>query len=441
MTDEQDKVQERLQRMQKPAAKPPLWRKAAIPAATAVAGVGLGLYVALVPDWSKPTPSLMPTSEMGEFQSEPGLEAFEIVDTPPPAPVIEEEQIEVVEAQPEQDPRLAAEAEALRKEMDALKQQLADAQAAAENAGNSEELEAFRERLGQMEADSALREQAYNDMLRENTRLATELETKSLTDMEAHAEALRLAELEQRRAEEAKIRERQTRSPMIAYRSGGSGSAEREARDYEAGEDFVRAGSEKAEVTKSEVIANPSNTVIQGTLIEATLQTAINSQLPGNVTAVVSRDVWSMDMANVLIPQGSRLFGRYSSSVERGQRRVLVAWDRVVTPDGQSVVLAAYGADRMGRSGLTGKVNNHTLQRFGAAAAVSIINAVPSLIAAAIEKDRDDSISRDTAQNIGQGMSNAVGDVMADYLNVPTTISIDQGAVVLVMVNADLEMF
>ena len=111
-----------------------------------------------------------------------------------------------------------------------------------------------------------------------------------------------------------------------------------------------------------------------------------------------------------------------------------------MTPDGQSVELAAYGTDRVGRAGVTGRVNTHTLPRFAAAAAVSIIGAAPAVLAAAIEKDRDDEISSETAENIGTNASDAVGSIMKDYIDIPTTISVDQGAVVMVMVNADLEM-
>ena len=75
-----------------------------------------------------------------------------------------------------------------------------------------------------------------------------------------------------------------------------------------------------------------------------------------------------------------------------------------------------------------------------AAAAVSIIGAAPAVLAAAIEKDRDDEISSETVENIGANASDTVGSIMKDYIDIPTTISVDQGAVVMVMVNADLEM-
>ena len=186
------------------------------------------------------------------------------------------------------------------------------------------------------------------------------------------------------------------------------------------------------------MIANPAHTIMQGTLIEAALETAINTDLAGNVSAVVSQDVWSFDMSRVLVPRGSKLFGRYDSDVSPGQRRVLIAWDRLVTTDGQTVSLAAYGTDRVGRSGLPGQVRTHFLQRFGSAALISVIGAVPAIAAA---KYASSEVTSDTAKDVGTDLGNSVGDAMTDYLNIPSTISVDQGAVVMVRVDTDLEFF
>jgi type IV secretion system protein VirB10 len=201
---------------------------------------------------------------------------------------------------------------------------------------------------------------------------------------------------------------------------------------------FRRAGAKVAEVRQAEVIADPAHTVMQGTLIEAALETAISTDLAGNVSAIVSHDVWSFDMSQVLIPRGSRLFGRYDSEVDAGQRRVLIAWDRLVTTDGQSVSLAAYGTDRIGRSGLPGTVRNHFLQRFGTAALISLIGAVPTLAA---DKYAANEVASDTAENVGTDLGEAVNTVMADYLSIPPTISVNQGAVVMIRVDADLAFY
>ena len=455
---EADPLQERLRRMQPPAARPPLWRRLALPAGMLAAGLAGGAYVATVVPSGDPAPSPLPTSEVREFQDDSGLDGFTLTENEPnPAQALPDTRTEVRTVA---DPQALADAaaaraalERARAELAAVRAELAAARANPET--SAADLEALRAELDQLKVDMAGKDQALNELNRENLRLQSDLdlaaELANQTQGQADLEAQRLAELERRRAElearraeEEALLQARTQSAMVAYRSGGGGGTGEDDgaggtdERSDAAERFRRAG--RSEAVQAEVISEPSRTVVQGTLIEATLANAISSQLEGNVAATVSYDVWSMDMANVLIPRGSRLFGRYSSSIEKGQRRIMVAWDRVVTPDGQSVDLAAYGTDRVGRAGVTGRVNTRTLARFSAAAAVSIIGAAPAVLAAAVEEGSDDGIARDTAENIGSNASDAIGGVIKDYIDIPATISVDQGAVVMVMVNADLEM-
>lgn len=453
-----EKVQERLRRIEPVRRPPSVMRRYALPAGMLVAGLAGGAYLATVQPSDRAAAPPMETSEPGEFPSGGGLADFTTVEgqpAPEPQPVAVRTEVQTVA-----DPQAQADAEAARRDLAKAKADLETARAelAAAQASpgvDPTQLAALHEELQQMRDETALRDQAFDELNRDNMRLQTELETAAQlagqSQMETDLEAQQLAALEQRRAEmearraeeEARM-EARIRSPSIAYRAGGGGGAEggdgAEGQDAQLDEAdrFRRAG--KAETIQAQVISAPSRTVVQGTLIEATLTNAISSQLEGNVSATVSYDVWSMDMADVVIPRGSRLFGRYSSSIEKGQRRIMVAWDRVITPDGQSAELAAYGTDRIGRSGVTGKVNTHALSRFAAASAVSIIGAVPTILSAAVEKDRNDEVSRDTVESLGNNMSDTVGGMMKDYIDIPTTISVDQGAVVMVMVNADLEM-
>jgi len=176
---------------------------------------------------------------------------------------------------------------------------------------------------------------------------------------------------------------------------------------------------------------------MQGTVIEATLTTGINSELSGTISSTVSHDIWSFDMHQVLIPRGSQMFGRYSNGVALGQRRVLVAWDRVVTPDGQVVDLDAYGSDRLGRSGLTGKVNTRFAQRFGAAALVSIFGALPAIASASTDDDETQVV----IENVGADAEDNASAVVEEYLKLAPIITVEHGDVIMVMVTNDLELF
>ena len=439
MTDETqaEKLTARMERM-KPSETPKRRRGInpyALSAVTAAAGVGVGAWLVLAaPDAPAPAPAIE-TASVSDFQGDgTGTDGFS-VSRPKP---------QIVPAAPD-----TSEAERLQAEIEALNAQIADLKANPVTVTDEAALADLKAQVAALNADAKARAAALSDLERENIRLQTELETKALIDGDSEAEAARAREeeLARRRQEAEMLNEAQIHSDMVALRSsmdmGGEAGAAAPAPgapgQAATGDDaFRRAGAKAAEVRQAEIIADPAHTVMQGTLIEAALETAISTDLAGNVSAIVSHDVWSFDMSRVLIPRGSRLFGRYDSEVDASQRRVLIAWDRLVTTDGQSVTLAAYGTDRIGRSGLPGTVRNHFLQRFGTAALISLIGAVPTLAA---DKYAADEVASDTAENVGTDLGEAVNTVMADYLSIPPTISVNQGAVVMIRVDADLAFY
>lgn len=172
--------------------------------------------------------------------------------------------------------------------------------------------------------------------------------------------------------------------------------------------------------------------VAQGTIITAVLETAINSDLPGLVRAVVSRDVRGFDGTKVLIPRGSRLIGQYSNGVALGQSRAFVIWTRMLRADGVSVQLQSAATDPLGTAGIGGKVNSHFLRRFGAATLLSVITS-----------------GLDYLSNRNQGTQVVVGSstqanqlagiALQREIDVPPTIKVAQGTPVRVFVAKDLD--
>ncbi len=138
------------------------------------------------------------------------------------------------------------------------------------------------------------------------------------------------------------------------------------------------SGTDSA-AARSTRIGDPSHTVAQGTLIPAVLETAINSDIPGYVRAVVSQDVRSFDGSQVLVPRSSRLIGEYKTGLAAGQRRAYLIWTRLLRPDGVSVALASPSVDFSGESGVGGRVNSHFLQRFGSAILLSVLGGASAL--------------------------------------------------------------
>jgi type IV secretion system protein TrbI len=113
----------------------------------------------------------------------------------------------------------------------------------------------------------------------------------------------------------------------------------------------------------------------RGSLIPATLITGINSDLPGNITAQVSQNVYDSATGKfLLIPQGSKLLGKYDSRIAYGQSRVLIAWTDVIFPDGATLQINGMaGTDPLGYGGFKDQVDNHYAQIFGSAILVSLI--------------------------------------------------------------------
>jgi type IV secretion system protein VirB10 len=123
-------------------------------------------------------------------------------------------------------------------------------------------------------------------------------------------------------------------------------------------------------------MVNPTTTVTEGTLIPAILETAINTDVPGYVRAVVSQDVKSFDGKRVLIPRSSRLIGQYQAGVQQGQKRAYVIWTRLIRPDGVSVAIASPAIAFDGTTGLEGDVNSHFFQRFGSGLLLSVVGGL-----------------------------------------------------------------
>src|SRR5581483_1522469 len=125
-----------------------------------------------------------------------------------------------------------------------------------------------------------------------------------------------------------------------------------------------RVGNGGVDVASATVMTDPANTVVEGVLIPAVLETAINSDLPGYARAIVSQDVRSFDGSKVLIPRASHLIGQYKSGIANGQKRAYVLWSRLIRPDGASVALGSPSTDLSGKTGIAGDVDSHFFARF-----------------------------------------------------------------------------
>jgi type IV secretion system protein VirB10 len=195
----------------------------------------------------------------------------------------------------------------------------------------------------------------------------------------------------------------------------------------------ARVAGSTADTARATQMRDLTRVVPQGFVIPAVLETAIDSDLPGSVRAVVSRDIRGFDGAQVLVPRGSHLIGQYRSAAAVGQTRAFVVWSRIITPTGVSIDVGSPATDRLGRGGLEGKADSHFLQRFGAAILLSVVSGGVDALAR--------GGSNNTALVIGSPAQaqNVAAIALQKQIDIPTTIRVAQGAPVQVFVARDLD--
>ena len=173
--------------------------------------------------------------------------------------------------------------------------------------------------------------------------------------------------------------------------------------------------------------------VPKGMFIDCTLETAIDSTLPGMTTCVTASDVFGADGRVVLIERGTKLVGETRSEVRAGQRRVFVLWNEARTPAGVVASLASPGTDSLGRAGLTGEVDTHFWQRFGAAILLSVLDAVTIALVNA-QQDGDSTVVLSPS-----GSQEVMAEVIKSTVDIPPTIRVAQGARIQVFVARDVD--
>jgi type IV secretion system protein VirB10 len=216
----------------------------------------------------------------------------------------------------------------------------------------------------------------------------------------------------------------------------GGGSGDRGPQD--ANSRFARAVSGNGvPVSMASQIGNLPYKVLQGEFIEAVLEPRAISDLPGQVCALVQRDVYGAQDRNKLIPWGSRVCGVYSAEVRKGQDRLFVIWNTVRRPDGVQVALDSAGADQLGTAGMGGIVDTHFAEIFGISALLSIIGAGASN-AGVSSGDQNNSVAS-YRQSVQQAAAQSSQSVLQPYINIPPTITVPAGSRVRIYVNKDLD--
>jgi type IV secretion system protein VirB10 len=262
------------------------------------------------------------------------------------------------------------------------------------------------------------------------------------------AEALRIAQ-EQQRALQERLKSPQlvydqskqadiTQQKHAAINNAMNGGAQLLSGDNaNLNENLAFASSQQntdVETSSATQLQNLDTLIAQGKMISGILETAVQSDLPGMVRAIISEDVYSFKGSNLLIPKGTRLVGQYRSSIKQGQSRIFIIWNRVIRPDGASININSFGSDTLGRSGLEGVVDSHFMERFSASILLSTIDGALSALANSIDKDGSEislNGSKDFSRSSEIALENSIG--------IAPTININQGTRIKVFVGKDLD--
>jgi len=217
----------------------------------------------------------------------------------------------------------------------------------------------------------------------------------------------------------------------------GLGTAQQSEADRKLA--FLTAPVDRKTTSADRVQPPASRNVVQaGAVIPAALITGLRSDLPGQITAQVTEAVYDSPTGRILlIPQGARLIGQYDAQVAFGQSRALLVWNRIIMPNGRSIVLERQpGADPEGYAGVEDEVDNHWGALFKAALLSTILSVGSEAGASNNQNSLVDAIRRGSSDSISQTGRQVVG----RSLNVQPTITIRPGFPVRVIVTRDLVM-
>jgi type IV secretion system protein VirB10 len=227
-------------------------------------------------------------------------------------------------------------------------------------------------------------------------------------------------------------------SPAVAQPSAtatNGASSDLASQDHKVA--FLNGNIDRRMTSTDRVQPPASQYLLQaGAVIPASLITGLRSDLPGQVTAQVTEAVYDSPTGKILlIPQGARLVGQYDAQIAFGQSRALLVWNRLIMPNGKSIVLERQpGADAEGYAGLEDEVDNHWGMLFKAA----ILSTLLSVGAEAGTSDSENNLAQAIRQGASQSFNQVGQQVVGHALNIQPTITIRPGFAVRVLVTHDL---
>jgi len=243
-------------------------------------------------------------------------------------------------------------------------------------------------------------------------------------------------------------------APIFGGSKGGFGSSGG-ATDIQSGQGLAKNATPQNDAAKTgmfdgnltaaatpravaSLLANRSLLLAKGATILCSLNTALISGLPGMTSCTVPKAIYSDDGRTVLIDPGTTVTGEFNGQVKTGQSRFPVLWTRIKTPKGVVVNLDSPGADSLGRTGVTGDVNNHWWERIGSAFMLSMVQDGIGY-AATRGAGNNNGATQMYFQNTQQAGTSMANTILKETINIPPTISTNQGDLITIFVARDID--
>jgi type IV secretion system protein VirB10 len=257
----------------------------------------------------------------------------------------------------------------------------------------------------------------------------------------------------------APITEKTQLKPLVTDFSGGA-TIPNNSSTKKVGHDFIFIDTDlDTEIEQNAIsatrIQNPENIVSQGRIIDAVLETAINSTIGGQVRAIVTRDVYAEVGRNILIPKGTRLYGQYGSGGNStAGPRVIITWTRIMRPDNVSATINSFASDQFGRSGIEGQIDAKYFSSITSSLLLSAIPLVSTIVTNAITNTNPQTVTTGTAgnttiiqdpiniatQSFTSQVSKMTSDIIKNITDSKPTVTLDQGTRIKVLVNQDIKL-
>ncbi len=267
------------------------------------------------------------------------------------------------------------------------------------------------------------------------------------SEQAAHLQAMPAGSLNNGDMEQQAFRSRMNQ-PSLVYGNGkgaSGSSAGQSVSGLSSNDGYSNFANSQATVVASvpgQFLKHPDWTILQGEILHATLDVAQNTDLPGMLTATLSSPAYAYTSDKILLPKGSRLMGQYSTQMGNGlaTTRIFIMWNRIVTPDGLSMMINSPGVDALGQAGAEADdIQRHLVAIFGSGIIYSVLGGVAATVG--VNGSTQNNSANQLQANMAEGFTQTAQQQLQSSQDIKSTLMKYQGSVIDVMVSHDVDLY